>query len=96
MNQPFDITTRQPQLFVCRDFQHLKDVLEEFAGKMAFVVGGLEGINKEFGTTILVSGAVEERCRERFVFRALGKRKAKGREEAIEIFELVGAFVSSQ
>ena len=46
MNQPFDITTRQPQLFVCRDFQHLRDVLEEFAKKMAYQVGGLEGINK--------------------------------------------------
>lgn len=46
MNQPFDITTKQPQLFVCRDFQHLMDVLEEFASKMAYQVGGLEGINK--------------------------------------------------
>ena len=45
-NQPFDITTKQPQLFVCRDFQHLTDVLEEFASTMAFRVGGLEGINK--------------------------------------------------
>src|SRR5436190_19764330 len=42
----FDITTKQPQLFVCRDFKHLSDVLEEFASKMAPVVGGLEGINK--------------------------------------------------
>jgi phenylalanine-4-hydroxylase len=42
----FDITTRQPQLFVCRDFQQLRDVLEEFASRMAFMVGGLEGINK--------------------------------------------------
>src|SRR5205814_10093486 len=46
MNQPFDITTKQPQLFVCRDFEHLKDVLEEFASRMAYSVGGLEGINK--------------------------------------------------
>src|SRR3989440_951015 len=46
MNQPFDITTKQPQLFVCRDFEHLKDVLEQFANKMAYQVGGLEGINK--------------------------------------------------
>jgi phenylalanine-4-hydroxylase len=45
-DQPFDITTRQPQLFVCRDFQHLADVLEEFADAMAYRVGGLEGINK--------------------------------------------------
>src|SRR5437773_7311496 len=46
MNQAFDITTKQPQLFVSRDFEHLKDVLEEFASKMAYSVGGLEGINK--------------------------------------------------
>jgi phenylalanine-4-hydroxylase len=45
-NTPFDITTKQPQLFVCRDFKHLRDVLEEFASKMAYQVGGLEGINK--------------------------------------------------
>src|SRR6187401_1253389 len=42
----FDITTKQPQLFVCRDFKHLSHVLEEFASRMAFMVGGLEGINK--------------------------------------------------
>src|SRR5260370_32942073 len=46
MNQPFDITTQQPQLFVGRGFEHLRNVLEEFAGKMAYQVGGLEGINK--------------------------------------------------
>jgi phenylalanine-4-hydroxylase len=45
-NQPFDITTKQPQLFVCRDFKHLRDVLEEFAGTMAYQRGGFEGINK--------------------------------------------------
>ena len=43
---PFDITTKQPQLFVCRDFKHLAGVLEQFASQMAFTVGGLEGINK--------------------------------------------------
>src|SRR5206468_6343020 len=42
----FDITTKQPQLFVCRDFKHLSDVLEAFASKMAFTIGGLEGVNK--------------------------------------------------
>src|SRR6266478_821519 len=45
-NTPFDITTRQPQLFVSRDFNHLREVLEEFASMMAYQVGGLEGINK--------------------------------------------------
>jgi phenylalanine-4-hydroxylase len=70
MNQPFDITTKQPQLFVCRDFEHLKDVLEEFAGKMAYQVGGLEGINKaieckntatcEYSSGLQVSGVFTE------------------------------------
>jgi phenylalanine-4-hydroxylase len=45
-NQPFDITTKQPQLFVCRDFKHLSEVLEDFASRMAYRVGGLEGLNK--------------------------------------------------
>ncbi len=69
-NTAFDITTRQPQLFVCRDFQHLKDVLEEFASKMAYQVGGLEGINKaiecqnaatcEYSSGLQVSGVFTE------------------------------------
>src|SRR6187551_1449397 len=69
-NQPFDITTKQPQLFVCRDFQHLTEVLEEFAGRMAFRVGGLEGIRKaldarntatcEYSSGLQVSGPFTE------------------------------------
>jgi phenylalanine-4-hydroxylase len=66
----FDITTKQPQLFVCRDFEHLKNVLEEFASRMAYQVGGLEGINKaiecenvatcEFSSGLQVSGIFNE------------------------------------
>ena len=66
----FDITTKQPQLFVCRDFKHLTDVLEEFANGMAFRVGGLEGINKaiackntatcEYSSGLQVSGMFTE------------------------------------
>jgi len=69
-NQPFDITTKQPQLFVCRDLTPLSDVLAEFANKMAFRVGGLEGINKaieckntstcEYGSGLQVSGVFTE------------------------------------
>jgi len=69
-NVPFDITTKQPQLFVCRDFQQLKDVLEEFASKMAYQVGGQEGINKaiecnnvatcEYSSGLQVSGVFTE------------------------------------
>jgi len=70
VNMPFDITTKQPQLFVCRDFEHLKNVLEEFASKMAYNVGGLEGINKaieckntatcEYSSGLQVSGVFTE------------------------------------
>ncbi len=70
MSQPFDITTKQPQLFVCRDFEHLRNVLEEFASKMAYQVGGLEGINKaieckntatcEYSSGLQVSGVFTE------------------------------------
>ena len=66
----FDITTKQPQLFVCRDFQHLTEVLEEFADAMAFRVGGLEGVNKaiackntttcEYSSGLQVSGIFTE------------------------------------
>src|SRR6267143_3984450 len=69
-NTPFDITTKQPQLFVCRDFEHLADVLEEFASKMAYQVGGREGINKaieckntatcEYSSGLQVSGVFTE------------------------------------
>ena len=69
-NTPFDITTRQPQLFVCRDFNHLRDVLEEFASTMAYRIGGLEGINKaiecnniatcEYSSGLQVSGVFSE------------------------------------
>ena len=69
-NTPFDITTKQPQLFVCRDFKHLADVLEEFASKMAYQVGGLEGIHKaiecnnvatcEYSSGLQVSGIFTE------------------------------------
>lgn len=69
-NQPFDITTRQPQLFVCRDFQHLMDVLEEFASTMAYRRGGIEGINKaiecqrvatcEYSSGLQVTGVFDE------------------------------------
>lgn len=45
-NFAFDITTKQPQLFVTPDFDHLSNVLEEFASNMAFTRGGMFGLNK--------------------------------------------------
>lgn len=46
VNQSFDITKPQPQLFVTPDFAHLNLVLEQFANTMALRTGGLSGIKK--------------------------------------------------
>src|SRR3546814_17199825 len=46
VNYPYDITKPQPQLFVTPTFEHLLDVLEEFADTMAFRVGGKASLNK--------------------------------------------------
>lgn len=46
VNQSFDITKPQPQLFVTPDFAHLNLVLEQFANTMALRTGGLNGVKK--------------------------------------------------
>ena len=62
----FDITTKQPQLFVTPNFMYLNTVLNEFADSMALRVGGLEGVIKaidskavatcEFSSGLQISG----------------------------------------
>lgn len=42
----YDITKPQPQLFVTPDFQHLTEVLEQFADTMSFRKGGKESVDK--------------------------------------------------
>ncbi|MBK7028983.1 MAG: aromatic amino acid hydroxylase [Bacteroidales bacterium] len=42
----FDITTRQPQLFVTPDFDELNKVLETYASTMSARKGGLAGVRK--------------------------------------------------
>lgn len=42
----YDITERQPQLFVVQRFEDLSVVLEQLANRMAFRVGGLESLRK--------------------------------------------------
>jgi phenylalanine-4-hydroxylase len=66
INQSFDITKPQPQLYVTPDFAHLSLILEEFANTMALRTGGLSGIKKliaskslgtiELSTGIQISG----------------------------------------
>jgi adenylate cyclase len=50
----------------------------------------LEGLNKNYGTEVLVSAAVKARSGDAFVFRSVDRIRPKGFAEAIEIFELVG------
>lgn len=50
----------------------------------------LEGINKQYGTSILASEATMELCRDAIRFRPLGTTTAKGRAAAVQIFEVLG------
>ncbi|MDQ6432565.1 adenylate/guanylate cyclase domain-containing protein [Mesorhizobium sp. LHD-90] len=59
-------------------------------GDTVNVASRLEGMNKQYGTTILVSDAVRGKSGGGFTFRSLGVAQAKGRAAGIEIFELVG------
>jgi adenylate cyclase len=49
----------------------------------------LEGLNKQYGTNILVSGAVRERLGGRFVLRRVDSVAVKGRAGGVEVFELL-------
>ncbi|TCO89396.1 adenylate cyclase [Chthoniobacter flavus] len=50
----------------------------------------LEGLNKQYGTSIIVSETVVNHCGDDFVFRLLDRVAVKGKSEAIRIFELLG------
>ncbi|MBX3581208.1 MAG: adenylate/guanylate cyclase domain-containing protein [Rhizobiaceae bacterium] len=60
-------------------------------GDTVNVASRLEGMNKQFGTTILASAAVKDRAGATVCFRPLGAATAKGRHEQIEVFELLQA-----
>jgi len=51
----------------------------------------LEGLNKQYGTTILVSEAVRQAAGARFEFRLLDRVAVKGKTRGIEVYELLGA-----
>src|SRR2546421_623662 len=48
----------------------------------------LEGLNKSYGTAILVSSALKQRAGSRFCFRSIDRINPKGFAEAFEIYEL--------
>ena len=50
----------------------------------------LEGLNKQYGTTIIASDRIFEDARAQFDFRLLDWVTVKGKTEAIKIYELLG------
>jgi adenylate cyclase len=60
-------------------------------GDTVNVASRLEGMNKDYGTTILASGAVVAQCSDAIAFRPLGSAQAKGRASALEIYEVLAA-----
>ena len=98
VDQSFDITKPQPQLYVTPDFAHLNQVLEEFANKMALRTGGISGIRKliqsnalgtiELSTGVQISGVftnvIEHEGKPIYV-QTTGKTALSNREK-----ELVG------
>jgi class 3 adenylate cyclase len=54
------------------------------------VASRIEGMNKQFGTSICISESVYERVTGRVVARPLGKVAVKGRATEIMVFELLG------
>jgi phenylalanine-4-hydroxylase len=98
VNQSFDITKLQPQLYVTPDFAYLSLILEEFANTMALRTGGLSGIKKlihskalgtvELSTGLQISGVftnVIEQEGKPIYFQTTGKTALSYREK-----ELVG------
>ena len=50
----------------------------------------LEGVNKEYGTNIIISEFTFEKIKDKFKTRFLGEIKVKGKEKAVKIYELLG------
>jgi class 3 adenylate cyclase len=54
------------------------------------VASRIEGLNKQFGTSICISQNVYDRVSDRIVSRALGRVSVKGRKTEIMVYELLG------
>ena len=50
----------------------------------------LEGLNKHYGTTVLLSGETARCLDDRFLVRALDLVRVKGKEKPVSLFELMG------
>lgn len=55
----------------------------------------VEGLNKEFSTTILITRETLESVNGKFRVRRCGEVKVKGRDKPVEVFEVLGADAAS-
>jgi adenylate cyclase len=60
-------------------------------GNTANLASRLEGLNKEYGTSILVSEGVYIRARHCLRFKEIGSVIVKGMTKATQVYELLGA-----
>jgi adenylate cyclase len=56
------------------------------------IAARLEGLNKFYGSSILVSGQIAKVCSDEFLFRRVDRTQPKGLGRALDIFELLGSF----
>lgn len=49
----------------------------------------LEGLNKLYGTTIIISADTKHQLHEEYTFRSLDLVRVKGKKEAVEVFEVM-------
>ena len=54
----------------------------------------LEGLNKHYGTSILVGETVYQQAKDFFVFRIVDRVAVKGKNEGVLVYELLGAIDS--
>ena len=55
------------------------------------IAARLEGLNKYYESSILVSGQIERICSSEFLFRRVDRSQPKGVGHSLDIFELLGA-----
>jgi adenylate cyclase len=104
LNREFETEGLRP--FITRFGMHVGDAVIGNVGsseRMDYTALGntvnlasrLEGLNKEYGTSILVIGEIRGRAWARFRFREVGTAIAKGMSSQTEIYELVESLAQS-
>jgi len=56
----------------------------------------LEGLNKYYGTSILISGETQNKIKERFITREIDTVNVKGRTQPVTLFELISHIENNQ